>query len=80
MGDVNDEVIKYLVKLDNRISKIELNYSTKEDINRVMDGVDRVLKELIDMRTEHSTLTLRVDDHDVKINKLEAATTHTVKK
>ena len=70
-----EEVLKHGSSLDY----IEENMATKDDMNRVLTAVDKVLKEVLDVRVEqvaHTGSHMRVDEtlagHDKRIKKLES--------
>jgi len=77
--------VEFASKKDLQKFKIELKekFATKKEIqgfkNEVLNGQDKILKELKDMRDEHTALHYRVhdkhqpqlEDHDRRISTLE---------
>lgn len=56
--------------------------ATRQQYNQVMNGVDRVLKELVEMREEKVVQGQQIKDLDDRVTKIESvpATAHQIKR
>jgi uncharacterized protein YpuA (DUF1002 family) len=60
-------VVGEIVKLDIRITKIEENMATKDDINRILNIMDSFINEIRDYRTKDILRAETIMEHDKKI-------------
>ena len=60
-------VVGEIVKLDIRITKIEENMATKDDINRILNIIDSFINEIRDYRSKDILRGEAIMEHDKKI-------------